>query len=711
MPKVPSHAVAAVALAIAAVTLVPPHGPDARAGVAATEVPSPSLTIDPDAWWMETGSNVTLAAAWDGTPPGCSLQPTWFRWSIAPGGSEGTLGASNGSSVTFSADVQTSGTTTVVVRSGAVLRCPGAITAEGSGAAAAVAVAAPLTVRELSVRPNPVAPGTPVTLTGSIVGGSPPYQLRIAWGDGSFTGVNLTESGGFSASFAYETNGSYAPSVDAGDAAGTHTTATVMERVNVSGGFVAAIAASTLVAEVGVPVKFQVQVLGAPRNFSTLFGCENSASVVSPNGSGLSYDCIFNRPQPSYVSFEAVGARLPFPVAYAALEEPVMPALSISLEPTTDGEVGGTLYAGVTVVGGVPPFVLHWALVGTGTNGSLGLPSDGPGLLPLSAPRPGSFDLSVTAADALGQESVPENMPVAFLPLLALSATAEAVASAHGMQLNVSADAYGGVPPFDWTIVPSLRAQNGSPPAGTLVAPGGFAWNGTFRAEGTVGIAVVLVDAVGGSVTVNLTAEAVPVLAVTAVVQPAGPDQVTLELTITGGVGPYAYRWADDAGDEGNGTAPTGGTLTLHEPVEEPGPLEFTVAVTDALGATVSTTGNTSIPAPAVPGAPGSVLPLATALLGLVGAGAAATVGLRRRGRLRKTARPTPPDPETVLREVIEPSDGVDRALVEMLAEERGLGPEVVRETLERLKAEGRVRTGRGFDGEEVFAWVERAPS
>jgi len=575
-----------------------------------------------------------------------------------------------------------------------------------------VTVAAPLTVRQLSVQPNPVTPGTPVTLSGSLVGGSPPYQLRVAWGDGSVTDVNVTGAGGFSAVFTYETNGSYAPSVVADDAAGTHTTATVPERVNVSAGFVAAIAASTFVAEVGVPVEFHVQVLGAPGNFSTLFGCENSATIASTKGSGLSFDCVFDRPQPSFVSFEAVGTRLPFPVAYAALEESVAPALRTALGPTTEGEVGATVYSGITVGGGVPPFVLHWGLVGTEANGSMTLPSDGPGLLPLSAPRPGSFDLSVTVVDALGAESLPESLPVAFLPPLALlSAAAEAVTSDHGMRLNVSASAYGGAPPYDWSMVPSLQAENGSAPAGTLVGPGGFGWNGTYRSDGTVGITVVLVDALGGSVTVNLTAAAAPVLAATAVAQAVGSDRVTLELTISGGVGPYVYRWSDDAGDAGNGTTATGGTLTLQEHVDNQGALEFAFSVTDAVGAVATTTANTSFLVPASPAPAASVLPLAAALLGLLGAGAAVVVGLRRRDRLRGRATPSTPDPVAVLREVIEPSDGVDRALVEMLAEERGLGPEVVRETLERLKADGRVRTGRGFDGEEVFAWVEHTTS
>jgi len=90
----------------------------------------------------------------------------------------------------------------------------------------------------------------------------------------------------------------------------------------------------------------------------------------------------------------------------------------------------------------------------------------------------------------------------------------------------------------------------------------------------------------------------------------------------------------------------------------------------------------------------------------LLAAGATVAVLLRRRPSV--TALPSP-DPVAVLREVIEPSDGVDRGLVEMLAEERGVPSEVVRSTLERLKADGTVRSGRGSDGEEVLAWTVSA--
>ncbi len=74
-----------------------------------------------------------------------------------------------------------------------------------------------------------------------------------------------------------------------------------------------------------------------------------------------------------------------------------------------------------------------------------------------------------------------------------------------------------------------------------------------------------------------------------------------------------------------------------------------------------------------------------------------------RRVRIPRSVR----DPVGVLRRIIEPSDGVDRSLVEMLAEEEGVSRTVVGVTLERLRRDGTLRAERGADGEEVLAWSD----
>jgi hypothetical protein len=75
---------------------------------------------------------------------------------------------------------------------------------------------------------------------------------------------------------------------------------------------------------------------------------------------------------------------------------------------------------------------------------------------------------------------------------------------------------------------------------------------------------------------------------------------------------------------------------------------------------------------------------------------------LRRRGPPAETP---PSDPELVLERLISPSDGVDRFTIELLAEEEGVPIAVVRATLDRLIADGRVRSESDPDGGEVLAW------
>jgi len=655
---------------------------------------------------MQTDTNVSLASTWSGIPPNCALTPSWYRWSLGPGGAEGMLGATNRSTVTFSAVASASGATSVIVRSSAVLRCPGTSIAVESEATAIVDVASPLAVRGLTVAPNPVLPGTTVTLRGEIVGGDAPYRLSITWGVGRAAETNVSSAGGFSATGTYRTNGSFGVGVTAEDAAGLRTEATVPERVNVSDGFVAAVEPSAAVAEVGVPVTFSVRLLDAPRNLSTVFGCADSASLSVVNGSGPTYACAFDRSGPAYVSFEAVGARPPFPIAYASLEEPVVPPPSVVIDPSPIGEVGSVAYATIDVVGGVPPIALSWSLVGTGTNGSRVVPVDGPALLPLSASRSGSFELTVVAEDALGQESGPASASVTFVAGLHVDAGAVAVDGAHAVRLNVSADAYGGAPPYLWTVVGSSGARNGSAPSGSLAGPGTFGWNATYRSAALLAIEVVVVDADGLEESTNLSVAPVAPLVAAATVRPLGPRTMRISLTVEGGLGPYTYRWDDGVGDFGNGTVPANGSAGFAAHVGAAGPVTFTVAVTDGLGDVAVATANATVASTAT-SAPATVVPVLVAVAGVVGAGALGAVGLRRRKRTRSRDVGAPPDPVAVLREVIEPSDGVDRAVVEMLAEERGLAPSVVHATLERLKENGTVRAGPGFDGEEVLAWVD----
>lgn len=584
-------------------------GPDANLSVA----------IEPNSWWLEEGANVSLAATWVGIPAGCALEPLWFRWTVNPGTAEGTLGTVNASSTVFYASGDGSGASSVVVRSAANVDCRGNESATVSHAIATVTVAAALTVTDLAFSLDPIAPGSAAELTGTVEGGNPPYRVRVRWNDGSVSGANVSSPGPFSIDHTYTAVGAFDPALLATDAAGRMASAHPDEPLYVSTSFAVAIVASAPVAEVGVPATFGIVTTDAPANFSWLFACDDAVPVSPGNATGLAYGCSFEAPGVTTVYFEAVGADLPFPVASASLEEPVVPAPSVTLVPPfPTGEVNGTVCAAVELSGGVPPLTVTWSLVGAGTGGTEAVASDGIAYLPLTSPNAGTLVLSVVATDQLGVASASVQQNVDFVPRLAVEAAIASVVTSGSAEVNVSASAIQGAPPLVWAVVPGTATDNGSEFAGALPDGGAFSWNGTYRAGGTLSATVVVVDAVGVFAVVNLTVSLLP----------------------SGASGPSV----SDGGSD--------------------------------------------------------VLFVVLAVLAL-----AAAAFLFRRGA-RKPAAPTrPPDPVNVLREAIEPSDGVDRGLVELLAEERGVPLEVVRATLERLKVDGTVRAGRGADGEEVLAW------
>lgn len=675
----------------------------AGAGSEARSAGNLSAAVEPSSWWLEDGTNVTLDATWVGVPAGCSLVPIWFRWAVGPGGTEGALESTNSSRTVFTALAGGSGTTSVLVRAAASLACSGAVRAAFSRAAAVITVASPLNITEIAFGPNPLPPNGTTELTGELAGGDPPYEVRVTWGDGSTSLRPVIVPGPFAIAHAFPVAGTYEASVLVTDRAGDSATARPGEPLNVSSSFAVAIVPSDPVAEVGVPAAFGVRIVDAPSAFSSLFACDDANPSGAENSSNLTYGCAFDAPGVAAVYFEAVGADLPFAVATAALTEPVVAPPSVSfagLPPS--GEVGGTDYAPVQLTGGVPPLTVAWSLVGAGSQGTQTTSADGTVYLPLACPTAGTLLLSVVVTDSLGVVTAAAEEEVEVVPRLVVSASAVSTPDNASVAVNVSGSAVQGADPLAWAIVPSSGAENGTVLVGTLPQGGPFAWNASYRAEGALEVTAVVVDAAGAVGIVNLSVPLLPELAVTAGAGGPAAGEVRLSLAISGGVPPYAYRWTDSFGDLWNGSVEAPGVTTLVETAGGAGPAAFDVVVTDALGVSASSRVRAVIAAPGP-----SSNAAEDAALALGGTGIAALVVAAVLVRFRRPSAPPPPapDPVEVLRDVIEPSDGVDRGMVELLAEERGVPLEAVRATLERLKADGTVRSGRGSDGEEVLAW------
>ena len=233
-------------------------------------------------------------------------------------------------------------------------------------------------------------------------------------------------------------------------------------------------------------------------------------------------------------------------------------------------------------------------------------------------------------------------------------------------------------------------------------------WNATYRAEGGFPAAVVVVDAAGAVWEANLSAAFLaPVgVAVDFLAAPAGGFEA--QVTISGGAPPFVYWINETAGGSWNGTSPVDGTLTVEGSSTESGNTTFDVTVRDAWDRYNSTEATVEL---RLPGGNGDLAPSVENALGAVILVLAAVGGGAWWRRRRSSRPPAPvPDAEATLHRIIGPADGADRAVVELVAEEEGVPLPIVRETLERLIAQGTVRAERGMDGEEVLAW-SREPS
>jgi hypothetical protein len=185
------------------------------------------------------------------------------------------------------------------------------------------------------------------------------------------------------------------------------------------------------------------------------------------------------------------------------------------------------------------------------------------------------------------------------------------------------------------------------------------------------------------------------------------PGSLALELSIAGGFPPFDITISASDGENWTHTVPSDGSQTWTLLVSGAGALGLQVAAVDAAGTELEWNATVDLPAP-IPAPPSPSAPLSTlpeygagALL-LLGASLSAVHFYRRRSR---PAPPAPPDPVAVLRQIIEPADGADRATVELLAEEAGVPLGVVRSTIDRLIAEGTIRSDASVEDEEVLSW------
>ena len=695
-----------------------------------------TLAVDPARLSLVPGASASLVGVWSGVPANCVGTALWFRWSSGPGLFSGTLAPLNASSVRLEATLPAPSVGEARLDSALAIRCGSNQSVIEDVATASVSVMAPLEIANLSAAPDPVAALAPVVLSGWIVGGAPPLRLTVGWGDGTLTVVNLTSAGRFSLVHAFSA-GSFAPTVIVVGAEGQQASATVDEPVYASAGLAVGIGSRSLVAEVGMPARFSGVILDPPSLFGLSESCGDTntpPSAAADSGvEARNFSCTFVAPGVAAVGFAVTPASGSATVA-ATLEEPVAAPLALSVSSRLSADAGTSVDVSVNVTGGAWPIQVTGWLSGTETPVVRTVDGDGRVTLPFVADRVGSFVLSFSASDALGAVSGNATARLVVTPMLAVVANATASTAANATGVVVTGTVEQGTDPFGWAVVPSIVPIEESAEHGMVTSLGEFEWRGSFRLTGNLSVCVGVVDAQGFTTWTNLSLVIAapppppsPPLTVSGTMEPVVIDSSTqwvLNVTLQGGTPPFTLWWNDTVGDRQTFSAPADGTDSWRLPVVANGTLDATLSVVDRLGDRARSNLSAVAP-PAPPASPGTAPtapptpspPSATADAGsgpaflrwtVLAIGAAAFLGgwvvWHRRRRSRSAPAPEP-DPVEVLRTIVAPADGVDRATVELLAEEAGVSLPTLRTTIDRLVAEGTLRSETDRDGEEVFAW------
>lgn len=678
-----------------------------------------ALSVDPSSWWMLAGNSTSLWATWTGVPAGCVGTPLWYRWMVLQGPGDGTLTPSNGSSTNFTASAEKTGAAELEVRSGLLVSCGSDRATSIRNATANVSIVAPLALGNLTISPNPLLAGAVANLMVRVVNGEPPYRVRVDWGDGNVSFYNVTAPGSVSFPHTFA-NGSFVPAVFVSDSAGLVATATLDEPISVSAGLAVAVDTPAPVAEVGVPVNFSGVILHAPSEFGFVTACgdgyPSDARAAPEDVVETNFTCTFAAPGVAEVDFEVIPVDYVDGPTSAQLNESVAPPLELGLEPPTEPtETGMPVVVLARVAGGVAPFQVTWRVVGNASAQEETYYADGTIALPVWPATPGTYTVSVRVTDAVGVlvENGSTGFPVE--PSLQVLATAGSSLTMEGAEVAVGGGVTGGVPPFDYWVVPSILPTNEGVGNGSLSSVGSLTWNGTFLAEGMASVSVLVVDRDGAEWSETFGVLLVPALNVSAQLNGSATNagrSLTLNLSVQGGLPPFETNLTSSTGEAWNRTAEEDGSFSWSFPTGDTGPILVAISVHDRLGETWNKSVSVLLPSsPSGPSVNAGGSPLMAwvgpvGLLGVLGLGTGLLLSRRRRSA--KPLAPALPDPVAVLRRIIEPAEGAERSTVELLAEEAGVPPELARTTIDRLVAEGTLRIESDEEGEEVLAWVDR---
>jgi hypothetical protein len=694
------------------------------------------VIVTPAAVTILAGGSIQVSAAIPPPPGECVPIGALFSWQLA--GSSDLLGSVNatlGNATGFHSFPYANGTAVVVATANGLANCGGLPELFHGLAFAHIEIRPPLAVGSLAVSPDPVVAGRSTVLNVSFQGGLPPYTVAFTFGDGASESLSAAGPGVVSAAHRYAAGG-YRPTALVSDSLGEAVAAGSGPSVEVAQPLAVAITASTLTPDLGVAVNLTASVVGGLPPYQLFWNATDGRTHLGPG-----WDLAPHATGSLRVSVTATDALGESASVDTSLVVP--PALNVSLSALRAvDDLHTPLPVELALAGGAPPYTVnvtaepsgsHFTLTGVG-------PADLPNVL-----VPGSVgelwaDLIVTDSGGASLTAVLPLAAVEAAPTLSLSATADTLEA--GSPLSLIALESGGEAPYNWTLASTARPLPGDPT--TLLGSGSplYAWTGTLAATGPAIFLLSAQDAAGAIAVRNVSVSVLPALRAEAFLgspSATAGDPVAVELTVSGGVPPYALSvgLSDGLARSANLTAPGSIALTLEPPA--PGALAGSATVVDAMGAmrnlsfevnvsAVPANANATHPPPAgsgpgtvPPSPPGgaaggapSVLPgLAGALVGVVLLAGLGWLLLRGRAKLKaaRNARPLSRVSLDTVRRLLQENEAIDRDSLLLLAEDERLGEGEVDAALTRWESLGRVRKETDPTGTTCYHWSGSGPA
>src|SRR5213596_2168135 len=412
--------------------------------------------------------------------------------------------------------------------------------------------------------------GQTVSFTGSASGGTQPYSYSWSFGDGS-TGT------GSSAKHTYSSAGTLTVALTVKDNGSPQQTTTSQQSITVSGApppLTASFAYSPSSTQAGQPITFTASASGgtSPFTFSWSFGDGSTgtgSSVTHTYSSAGSFTTALtvkdsSSPQQTATSQMTVAVTSPPPPISA----------SFTLSPSSPS-AGQSVSFAASVSGGTPPYNYTW---------SYGDGSTGTGLqVTHTYDRDGTYQVALTVADSIGSTGTWVAPVVVGTAPLQDGFTYNPTSPQPGDNINFTASARGGTPPYSYswdfgngasasgasatysystagsytvtlTVIDSSNRSNNTSQGLTVYSPAhpDFTLNtdqSTFNAQpgSDQSLAIVVTDIAGPSGTIRFNATITPSgprvsldpANITLASQGSGSTSLNIDITSTTPPGPY----------------------------------------------------------------------------------------------------------------------------------------------------------------------------